>query len=245
MRKLVAAFILTLSPALALAATGGVPLQKANIDLEDQESLRRGARHFVDYCLSCHSLQFQRYNRMGEDLGISEAELRDSFIYDGGRPGDLMTISMRGDDAENWFGTAIPDLTLATRWRSPDWVYTYLKSFYVDPSRPWGVNNAVFADVGMPHVLGGLQGVQHAVYKEDKHGGDEHGVLTGLELVEPGTMSPEEYDTMVRDLTAFLTYVGEPIALERRELGVKVLLFLGVFFVFAYLLKKEYWKDIH
>jgi len=245
MSKLVTALILMLCPLLALGAGGGVPLEKAKVDLRDKEAMRRGAQYFVDHCMGCHSLQFQRYNRMGQDLGIPEPELRERFIYDGGRPGDLMENSMRAEDAEKWFGTAIPDLTLVTRWRSPDWVYTYLKSYYLDPSRPWGVNNAVFADVGMPHVLAPQQGLQKAVYEEAKHGEEGHGPLEGLELVEEGSMSPEAYDQMVYDLTAFLTYVGEPIAEKRRELGVYVLLFLGVLFVFAYALKKEYWKDIH
>jgi ubiquinol-cytochrome c reductase cytochrome c1 subunit len=246
MSKRIVALILALLPAFAFAAGGGaIHLEKAKVDLRDQESLQRGARHFVDYCMGCHSLQYHRYNRMAQDLGIDESDLRADYINDGGRPGDLMEISMRPEDGEQWFGTAIPDLTLATRWRTPDWVYTYLKSFYLDPSRPYGVNNAVFADVGMPHVLAGLQGVQKAVYRESKHGDEEHGVLKGVELIEPGTMSPDEYDTMVRDLTAFLTYMGDPVYLERRDLGVKVLLFLGVLFVFAYALKKEYWKDVH
>jgi len=244
MNKVVIALVLILSPALAFAAGGGVPLEKVKIDLQDKDAMRRGAEYFVDHCMGCHSLQFQRYNRMGQDLGIPESEIRQTFIRDEGRPGDLMTISMRPDDAEEWFGTAIPDLTLVTRWRSPAWVYTYLKSYYLDPSRPWGVNNAVFADVGMPHVLAPQQGLQKAVYKEAKDG-EEHGPLKGLELVEQGSMTPEAYDEMVYDITAFLTYVGEPIAETRRQLGVYVLLFLGLLFVVAYALKKEYWKDIH
>lgn len=246
MSKRMVVLILTLLPTLALAAGGGaVHLEKAKIDLRDQESLQRGAEYFVDYCMGCHSLQYHRYNRMGQDLGIDEERLRGDFILDGGRPGDLMEIAMRPEDGEKWFGTAVPDLTLATRWRSSDWLYTYLKSFYLDPSRPYGVNNALFPDVGMPHVLGGLQGVQKAVYDDAHHEGEGHGVIKGVELVEPGTLSPEEYDAMVRDLTAFLTYIGDPVYLERRDLGVKVLLFLGLLFLFAYALKKEYWKDIH
>ncbi|MBK1701603.1 cytochrome c1 [Thiococcus pfennigii] len=246
MSKPIAALILLLSPMLAFGAGGGgVHLEKAKVDLDDKESLQRGAQYYVDRCLGCHSLQYHRYNRMAEDLGIDEADLRADFIYGNGRPGDLIENAMRPEDGEKWFGTAVPDLTLVTRWRSPDWVYTYLKSFYLDPSRPYGVNNLVFKDVGMPHVLGGLQGLQKAVYEEKGHGDEAHQVIEGVELVEPGTLSPQEYDQMARDLTAFLTYIGDPVMQERRDLGVKVLLFLGVLFVFAYALKKEYWKDVH
>jgi ubiquinol-cytochrome c reductase cytochrome c1 subunit len=232
-------------PAFGLAAGGGnVHLEDANIDLADKESLQRGAKYFVNYCMGCHSLQYMRYNRMGEDLGLDEVQVRQNFIFDADtKPGDLMVSSMRPEDGEKWFGTAIPDLTLVTRWRNEDWLYTYLKSFYVDESRPYGVNNAVFPDVGMPHVLSELQGMQKAVYAETEGGG--HGPLEGFEQVTAGSMSAEEYDGMVRDLTNFLTYAGEPTKLERQRLGVYVLLFLGVLFILAYALKKEFWKDVH
>ena len=246
MKRLIIASILSLAPAFVLAAGGsGVPLQDADIDLADKDSLKRGAEVFVNYCMGCHSLQYMRYNRMGEDLGMDEVQVRQSFIFNDAKPGDLMVSSMRPKDGEKWFGTAVPDLTLVTRWRSTDWLYTYLKSFYQDPGRPYGVNNAVFPDVGMPHVLAPLQGVQKAVYSEAE--GDGHGPIEGVEPdpEQPGTMSAEEYDDMVRDLTNFLTYAGEPIKLERQRLGIYVLLFLAVFFVLAYMLKKEYWKDVH
>ncbi|AHF02665.1 cytochrome C [Marichromatium purpuratum 984] len=243
MRKLIIATLLLLSPVTLLASGGGAHLEDADIDLHDKASLQRGAKYFANYCMGCHSLQYMRYNRMAEDLGIDEISLRENLIFGDAKPGDLMTNSMRPEDGEKWFGTAIPDLTLVTRWRSPDWVYTYLKGFYVDDTRPYGVNNVLFPLVGMPHVLGGLQGVQQPVMSEP-HDGSE-AVPVGVELVEEGTLSPEEYDTMVRDITAFLTYVGEPMKLERQRLGLYVLLFLGVFFLIAYFLKKEYWKDIH
>ncbi len=194
--------------------------------------------------MGCHSLQYMRYNRMGEDLGLDEVQVRQSFIFNDAKPGDLMVSAMRPEDGEKWFGTAVPDLTLVTRWRSPDWVYTYLKSFYVDESRPYGVNNAVFPEVGMPHVLAGLQGLQKAVYAQAE-GQESHGALEGFELVQAGSMSPEEYDGLVRDLTNFLAYAGEPMKLERQRLGIYVLLFLGVLFILAYALKKEFWKDVH
>jgi ubiquinol-cytochrome c reductase cytochrome c1 subunit len=244
MKRLIIASILLLAPALAPASGGGgVHLEDADIDLADKESLQRGAKYFVSYCMGCHSLKYMRYNRMGKDLGLDEVQVRQDFIFTNAKPGDLMEGSMRPKDAEKWFGTAVPDLTLVTRWRSSDWLYTYLKSFYQDEERPYGFNNAVFPDVGMPHVLAGLQGVQKAVFAESEDEG--HGPVEGFEMVHPGSMSPEEYDRMVLDLTNFLTYAGEPMKLERQRLGVYVLLFLGLFFVLAYLLKKEYWKDVH
>jgi ubiquinol-cytochrome c reductase cytochrome c1 subunit len=245
MKKLIIASVLFLAPTFTLASGGGgVHLEDADIDLSDKESLQRGARYFVNHCMGCHSLQYVRYNRMGEDVGLDEVELRQSFIFDKEtKPGDVMESAMRPKDGAKWFGTAVPDLTLVTRRRSADWVYTYLKSFYLDDSRPFGVNNAVFPDVGMPHVLAGQQGFQKAVYGEAE--GEGQGPLEGFELVQPGSMSPEEYDGMVRDLTNFLTYAGEPMKLERQRLGIYVLLFLGLLFILAYALKKEFWKDVH
>jgi len=235
-----------LAPKDALASGGGhVDLEEANIDLSDKDSLHRGAKYFVDHCMGCHSLKYLRYNRLGEDLGMDEVQVRAEFIHTDAKPGDLMTNAMRPADAEKWFGTAVPDLTLVTRWRSPDWVYSYLKGFYQDDSRPYGVNNAVFPDVGMPHVLANLQGTQRAVYGEPRSEAEDHGALERLELARPGSMTEDEYDAMVRDLTNFLTYAGEPTRLERRRLGFYVLIFLGVFFVLTYLLKKEFWKDVH
>lgn len=244
MKRLIIAAVLSLAPAFALASGGGgVHLEDADIDLADKESLQRGAKHFVNHCMGCHSLQYMRYNRMGEDLGLDEIQVRQSFIFNDAKPGDLMKSSMRPKDGEKWFGTAVPDLTLVTRWRNTDWVYTYLKSFYADEGRPYGVNNALFPDVAMPHVLAGLQGSQKAVYAEVE--GEGHGALEAVELVQPGSMSEEEYDGMVRDLANFLTYAGEPMKLERQRLGIYVLLFLALLFVLAYALKKEYWKDVH
>jgi ubiquinol-cytochrome c reductase cytochrome c1 subunit len=247
MNKLIAAFLLSpalvLAPALGSAAGGHVDLQDANIDLTDQASLQNGAKYYVNYCMGCHSLQYMRYNRMAEDLGIDEATLRANLIFGDAGPGDLMTNAMRPEDGEKWFGTQVPDLTLVTRWRSPDWLYTYLKSFYADATRPYGVNNLVFPAVGMPNVLAGLQGVQEPVFGE--HHGEGPPPVTAVKLTQPGSMSPEEFDVVARDLTNFLTYVGEPMQLERKRLGIYVLLFLGLFFIVAYALKKEYWKDVH
>ncbi len=246
MRKAIVAIALLLAPLVGFASEGGPPLQDAQIDLKDHESLQRGAQYFVDYCMGCHSLQYMRYGRMAVDLGISDADLSEHFLFGGVKPGDLMANAMRPDDGVQWFGTAVPDLTLVTRWRSPDWVYTYLKSFYTDPSRPYGVNNLVFPDVGMPDPFVGLQGIQAPVLAEAHNaepGAKPH--VIGVELVEPGLLSQEDFDAMVRDLTNFLTYVGEPVKLERQQLGIYVLIFLGVLFVLAFLMKKEFWKDVH
>jgi len=246
MKKLIIASILLLAPVFASAAGGGAPLQSADIDLSDQGSLQRGAKYFVNYCMGCHSLQYMRYNRLAADLGIDEVALRQNLIFDDSKPGDLMTNAMSPDDGAKWFGTAIPDLTLVTRWRNPDWLYTYLKSFYVDSNRPYGVNNLVFPDVGMPHVLGELQGSQDPVFEEHEgEGGAMIKKVAGVSEATGGSMSAEDYDALVRDLTAFLTYAGEPVIMERQKLGWYVIAFLVVFTVLAYLLKKEFWRDVH
>ncbi|EGV19854.1 cytochrome c1 [Thiocapsa marina] len=242
MRKLIIATLALLLPAVGFAAGGHVELEKADIDLNDQASLQRGAKYYVNYCMACHSLKHMRYSRMADDLGIDDKALRENLLFGDAQPTSMMTNSMRPADGEVWFGTAVPDLTLVTRWRSPDWVYTYLKSFYSDPTRPYGVNNVIFPLVGMPHVLGDLQGVQEAIVEE--HAGHEP-TIAGVELTQPGSLAPEEYDNMVRDITAFLAYAGEPSQMERRKVGIYVLLFLGLFFIVAFALKKEYWKDVH
>ncbi|MGB4334805.1 MAG: cytochrome c1 [Chromatiaceae bacterium] len=246
MRKLILASVLFLAPLLASASSEGPALQDANIDLKDKESLQRGAGYFVNYCMGCHSLQYMRYNRMAEDLDIDDTTLRQNLIFTGAKPGDLMISSMSPENAAKWLDIAVPDLTLVTRWRSPDWVYTYLKSFYADPTRPYGVNNLLFPQVGMPNVLAGLQGVQQPKFeKHESADGQVVQRVVGIEHAVGGTLSPEKFDTFARDLTAFLTYAGEPMKLERQKLGIYVLIFLALFFVVAYALKKEYWKDVH
>ncbi|MGD8673494.1 MAG: cytochrome c1 [Thiogranum sp.] len=246
MKKQLLAVLLLVAPMLALASSEDVHLDKANIDPTNKESLQRGARTFVNYCMGCHSAKYQRYNRLARDLHISEDEVMQNLMFTGEKIGDHMDIAMQRSDAKNWFGAAPPDLTLVARVRGVNWLYTYLRSFYRDDSRPFGVNNQVFHNVGMPNVLWELQGIQEPTYEtvtdEDGH---EHKVLEGIELKEAGEQSPAEFDRTVRDLVNFLAYMGEPIKQQRMALGVKVLLFLLVFFVVAYLLKKEYWKDVH
>lgn len=259
MKKLLLMLLAAAIPAGALAAGGhGARLDPVNVDLADRPSLQRGARIFVNFCLSCHSAGYMRYNRMGHDLGISEELVKENLLFAADKVGDLMKAVMPPADAKVWFGVAPPDLTLVARNRGPAWIYTYMRSFYRDDASPSGWNNVVFPNVAMPHVLYEWQGEQRPVYKtvqtktvvtrEDGTKVEkmlDTRVFEGLELKRPGTVSEKEYNARMRDLTNFLVYLGEPAKLVRYDLGVYVLLFLAVFLVFAYLLKKEYWKDVH
>ena len=247
MTKTIAALILCVFSGAALAAGGvGVKLEEANIDRTDTASLQRGAKLFVNYCLSCHSAAFQRFNRVGKDLSLSDEQLKENLMFSAEKVGELMTVSMPKQDAEVWFGTGVPDLSLVARSRGVDWLYTYLLSFYEDPSRPLGVNNLVFRDVGMPHVLWELQGLQRLKHEEGEHGeGGSSKHEPGFELVREGSMSEVEYRRAVRDLVNFLDYLGEPAKLERERLGFWVLAFLVLLFAVTYAMKKEYWKDVH
>ena len=245
MKKLIFAILLAAAPLLGLASEGP-HLEDANIDLGDQASLQRGAKYFANYCLSCHSAKYERFNRMATDLGLTDDEVIKNLMFVTDKIGNPMTIAMPTDKATAWFGNPPPDLSVISRARGVNYIYSYLRSFYLDEKRPFGVNNTVFPDVAMPDVLWQLQGTQKAVYKTEKDSaGHDTQVFDRFEPVTPGKLSPEEFDQVARDLTAFLAYVGEPIQMERRHLGIWVLLFIAVFFVFAYLLKKEYWKDIH
>ncbi|PVZ71885.1 cytochrome c1 [Pelagibaculum spongiae] len=245
MKKLLISFLMFLLPSLSMAAGGGYPLDSVDLDLTDKAALQRGAKLFVGSCMGCHSAKYQRWNRMGKDLGISDQQLLDNFIFDGSKVGDHMTSSIDPVDAATWFGASPPDLTLVSRVRGNDWLYTYMRSFYKDESRPWGVNNAVFPDVGMPHILQGLQGLADPVWRTEKVGDKEIKVLDRLQMTQPGSMSVAEYDATVKDLVTFLSYIGEPVQLERQRLGVWVILFLMVLLAFSYLLKKEFWRDVH
>jgi ubiquinol-cytochrome c reductase cytochrome c1 subunit len=223
---------------------GAAHLEHANIDVGNEAAIHRGAKMFVNYCMGCHSAEHVRYKQLTK-VGLSEDNIKNNLIFGDHKVGDLMKIAMPGNDAANWFGAAAPDLSLVNRLRGSNWVYSYLKGFYLDDSRPFGVNNTVLENAGMPHVLWELQGVQEPVYKEVQHGDETEKVLEGLKLAEPGSMTPAEYDALVRDLVTFLAYIGEPVKQERQRLGLWVILFLIVFSVVAYLMKKEYWKDVH
>jgi ubiquinol-cytochrome c reductase cytochrome c1 subunit len=238
--------IALLSGGIAVAdEEGGIALQSAGTDIKNTESLQRGARNFMNYCSGCHSLKYLRYNRLGEDLKIPESELAANLMFTSDKTFDTINSAMP-KDSEAWFGKQPPDLSLIARARGTDYLYSYLKGFYVDKTRPWGVNNLYLPSAAMPDVLAELHGLQKPVFKNVA---DEHGsarmVLDGVASMTPGALKPEEYDQFVRDIVNFLDYAGEPVKEKRQSMGVFVTLFLLVFFVFAYLLKKEYWKDVH
>lgn len=233
--------LLLLLPLTVNASGGGIKLESADIDLSDTQSLERGAHHYVTYCLGCHSAKHIRYKRIAMDLKLDEAEILKNVAPLGAGIYDQMHSAMNGHDAEKWFGTTPPDLSLIARSRGADWLYSYLKGFYTEKGKPTGVNNAVFKDVAMPNVLWQLQGTQVAVTKNI----DGQDVVTELRLEQPGQMTPQEFDRFTNDLVNFLVYVGEPIQLERQQMGKYVLFFILMFIVLAYLLKKEYWKDVH
>lgn len=251
--------LLVILPIKAVAAGGGgcgeVPCEEIETDAGDKESLQRGMKYFYNYCMGCHSLEYSRYGRVAEDLDIPEKVMLENFVFSGQRVGDLMTVSMPPEKSKRWFGVAPPDLSLNARSRSPEWIYTYLLSFYKDDSRPTGVNNRVFPNVGMPHALVELQGLAECASgpKVDAHGhtvrndlGEPEAAECGSLVVgEAGTMSDEEYRQAVYDITNFMEYVAEPGAEGRKRVGVYVLLFISIFFGFAWLLNREYWKDLH
>ncbi|HET7921904.1 MAG TPA: cytochrome c1 [Gammaproteobacteria bacterium] len=245
MKKMFCVMLLGLLPVVALAQEEGAALQAAHVDVSNTASLQRGAKYFVNYCMGCHSAQYVRYNRVGEDLGLTNPQVESYLMPAGGKISDTMVSAMPAD-AETWFGRQPPDLSLEVRNRGADWVYTYLKSFYLDDKTLTGVNNLVMPNVAMPDVLWSMQGTQAAVFKTVKtEGGATEQVFDHFEQVAPGRMTPAQYDKMVRDITNFLAYISEPTQLEARSLGLRVIGFLIVFFLFAYMLKREIWKKIH
>lgn len=219
-------------PTLAFANVE-VHLDKAPIEPSDQASLQRGARTFINNCLNCHSANYMRYNRL-QDIGLTEKQIKENLLFTAEKVGDPMTTAMNKKDAKKWFGVAPPDLSVEVRARGADWVYTYMRSFYRDETRPSGWNNLVFDKVAMPHVLYELQGEQ--ALNHETH---------TLTLTKSGKLSVEEYDALVGDLTNFMAYMAEPAKQQRNRLGWFVLLFLGVLLVLTIKLKKAYWKDIH
>jgi ubiquinol-cytochrome c reductase cytochrome c1 subunit len=231
-------------PSGADGAEGPALKDHADNDVSNVASLQRGARNFVNYCMGCHSAQYVRFNRLAADLQITEQQLVENLMFAAEKPTETMTIAMRESDARRWFGQAPPDLSLIARSRGPDYVFNFLRGFYVDPSRPTGVNNLMLPNTSMPHVLWELQGVQEAVFTEEKHGDSRQAVFKQFRQVKPGTLSAEEYERFVRDTVNFLDYVGEPMQLERQRLGAWVLGYLAVFGLLAYLLKREIWKDV-
>lgn len=232
--------LLIAMPAVAIASGADVHLDKAPVNLKDQVSLQRGAKLFTSRCLACHSASYMRYNRL-KDIGMTEEQIKkDLELPEDVKLGSTMQAAMDANSAKLAYGVAPPDLSVIARSRSADWIYTYLRSFYVDSTRPSGWNNTVFDKVGMPHVMSDMQGEQ--TLKVESHEGHE---TKKLELTTPGSMKPAEYDSAVADLTNYLVFMGEPAKLVRFDLGLIVLGFLALLFVLVYALKKEIWKDIH
>ncbi|HEY5568610.1 MAG TPA: cytochrome c1 [Gammaproteobacteria bacterium] len=231
---------------LAVSAAHGaseIELEPAGNNIEDNVSLQRGAKYYVNYCLGCHSAKYVRYNRLGAELELSDDQLLENIMFTGQQPFDTMNIAMRPEDAVRWFRVEPPDLSLIARSRGTDYLYTYLRSFYADPTSPTGADNLVLPGTAMPHVLWELQGVQTAVYGVDEeHGGAP--VFQRFEMLSSGALSAVEFDQVVRDIVNFLDYIGEPMQRERQALGIRVIAFLLVFLLIAYLLKKEIWKDV-
>lgn len=266
MKKPLLALLFACLPLAAFAASGNKwPLEHIKLDPANQASLQSGAQVYMNYCMGCHSLQYERYERLVTGLGIPLELVQQNLKFDhSAKIGDLMENAMTDKDAKVWFGAPPPDLTLVARARGTDWLYGYLRSFYRDPARPWGVNNKVFPDVGMPHVLISLQGVQECAPGPAlaENGGVRRDPLTGaemlygedgkelnpcgrLKLAEPGRLTPQEYDQTAYDLVNFLGYMAEPMQMDRKRIGTYALAFLALLFVFAWLLNREYWKDVH
>jgi len=238
------------APLTGSAAGGGGPLLQANNDVADVGSLQRGARNFVNYCMGCHSAKYIRFNKLQQDLQLTEDQVKQNLMFAAKKTDELMTVNMPAEDAARWFGQAPPDLTLVARSRGTDWLYTFLKSFYLDDRAITGTNNLMLPGASMPHVLWELQGAQVANFGSSEVGGvvtdhfGEPAYFESFEQVTEGSLSPEEYDQFVRDLVNFLDWAGTPEQLERRRLGIWVLIFLFVFLGFAWLLKQEIWKDV-
>lgn len=249
MKNVIQALLLTLAILGAgqiMAAGGGYPKTPANIDVDDKASLQRGFKVFTDYCLSCHSAKFVRFNRAATDLGLTEEQVMNNLNHLGVKFGDPMIAVMTEAYAKESFGALPPDLSLIARSKGVDYLYTYLTGFYADPTKTTGHNNVIFKDVGMPNVFWKQEGIKEPVYEERvNEDGKKEKVLVGTKIVEKGTMEQEEFNSMMRDLVAFLSYMGEPNQSYRKRLGVGVLIFLVILFGFTYAMKKEYWKDIH
>lgn len=231
MKTLLATLLLV--PGLALAS-GGAHLDSAPVNLNDKLSLQRGAQIFVNHCLNCHSASAMRYARL-TDLGLTEAQIKENLMFAAEKVGDPMATTLSPKDGKDWFGVMPPDLSLIARSRGSDWLYTYMRGFYRDPSAKTGWNNTVFPNVGMPHVLWEYQGAQVAT--------GAPGALK-ITLEKPGRLSAVEYDQYVGDLVNYMTFMGEPARAKRMQIGIVVLFFLAIFFVLTVLLKKEYWKDV-
>jgi len=238
-----AALMLPLT-SFTLLAAGGAGVEHSGANINDRASLQRGAKWYVNYCLGCHTISYMRYNRMAEDLGLSEDMVMQNLVFTETKFAETMNIAMNPEHAESWFGKIPPDLSLIGRSRGADWLYSYLRGFYKDETGGW--NNTMLPNASMPNVLWRLQGIQTPLYRtETSEGGFSHEVIDHFELTTPGTQTPDEFDETARDIAAFLDYAGEPAKLKRKDVGVWVILFLVLFTFIAYLLKAEYWRDVH
>ncbi|ANJ66725.1 hypothetical protein A9404_04440 [Halothiobacillus diazotrophicus] len=237
--------LLGVSAALAGGGEGGVPLKHVDINLNDKAALYRGAETFLARCATCHNAEYMRYGRVAKDLGLNDKQLA-ALLPPGAKPGNEMMGFMPADYAKVVFGVVPPDLSLIARVKGADWLYTYLTSFYADPGKRWGVNNAVFPGVGMPDVFAAEQGVLQPVYKDVKlPDGSTDKRLDHLEApLVPGSMQPAQFDSMVKDLVAYMVYMSEPAKMQRMAYGPYVLVFILLFTVLMYFLKKEYWRDV-
>ena len=273
MKRLCLVTVLWVASTIVAMAAGSMHLLEAKPDIHDKASLQNGAKLFVNYCMSCHSLSYMRYNRMASDLGLTDSQVIDNLMFASDKVVNSMDVAMQQSDAQKWFGSAPPDLSVIARSRGANWLYSYLVTFYEDPAptRPFGVNNVVFKDVAMPHALWALQGhqryiaapVEGKVRSEHVNGlaTDPNGILIRrevtldsgevlrvadrLEVSIPGQLQPGAYRAASRDLVNFLVYAGEPAKLQRDAMGIWVLLFLAILFVLSRLLYKEYWRDVH
>ena len=229
---------------LTVSASGGSGVDHSGANINDTASLQRGAKWYVNYCMGCHSLNYMRYNRMAEDLELTEDMVMMNLVFSNAKFAETMGIAMQPEQAKSWFGKAPPDLSLIGRSRGADWLYSYLLGFYKDEIGQW--NNTLLPNASMPHVLWSLQGIQTPIYRQETSAdGFTHEVIDHFELTTPGSQSPQEYEETARDIVAFLDYAGEPAKLKRKGIGVWVILFLVLFTLVAYLLKAEYWRDVH
>jgi ubiquinol-cytochrome c reductase cytochrome c1 subunit len=245
--KLLTVAAILSAPAVTLAAGGsGAALDPFTPERTDR-TLQRGARLFMNYCLGCHTADYHRYSHMARDIGLSEEDVLENLVFttdDAGektKVGSLIASNMTADYAEEAFGVKPPNLALVSRSRGVDWLYTFMRSFYLDESRPLGANNTLYPQVGMPHVLADLQGWRKPIYTTDADG---HEKLEGFQQVTAGSLTADEYDAAITDLVSFLDYLGDPNKEARHSLGIKVMLFLLVFLILAVMLKREYWKDV-
>lgn len=250
LKKLIA--VVAFVPVLVFASEGGYPLDRAPDHTHDLAALQHGAQLFVNNCLNCHSAASMRYNRL-RDIGLSQDQIKDNLLFATDKVGDLMTVAMTPKDGKEWFGTAPPDLSVMARAKAseagsgPDYLYTYLRTFYKDDTRPTGWNNLVYPSVAMPHVLWELQGVRSVKFVEMKDPHDENRMIqkvAGFEQIKPGKLSPLEYDTAVADLVSYMEWMAEPAQTTRKRLGVWVLLFLSLFLILTWRLNASYWKDV-